>query len=184
MFVCLVLLLPAITAISAAGQSSSTLCAPTAHAVVLYAAESNLERSEIETLRTAKVSVDVAMYSFTDRELAAELVRLARSGVRVRVYRDSRESMQENQRGFSTTPTMLAGGVEVRVKASQELMHFKSYVIDGVLLRTGSANWSPTGLKRQDNDVHYEVDTTLAAKLVSKPCGIALRNRMATTPAQ
>ena len=80
------------------------------------------------------------MYSFTDRELAAELVRLARSGVRVRVYRDSRESMQENQRGSSTTATLLAGGVEVRVKASQELMHFKSYVIDGALLRTGSAN--------------------------------------------
>ena len=117
MFVCLVLLLPAITWISAAGQSSSTLCAPTAHAVVLYAPESNLERSEIETLRTAKVSVDVAMYSFTDRELAAELVRLARSGVRVRVYRDSRESMQETQRGSSTTPTLLAGGIEVRVKA-------------------------------------------------------------------
>ena len=101
MFVCLVLLLPAITGISAAGQSSSTLCAPTAHAVVLYAPESNLERSEIETLRTAKVSVDVAMYSFTDREPAEELVRLARSGIRVRVYRDSRESMQESQRGSS-----------------------------------------------------------------------------------
>ena len=70
------------------------------------------------------MSVDVAMYSFTDRELAAELVRLARSGVRVRVYRDSRESMQENQRGSSTTATLLAGGVEVRVKASQDLMHF------------------------------------------------------------
>jgi hypothetical protein len=79
MFVCLVLLLPAITGISAADQSSSTLCAPTAHAVVLYAPESNLERREIETLRTAKVSVDVAMYSFTDRELATELIRLARS---------------------------------------------------------------------------------------------------------
>jgi phosphatidylserine/phosphatidylglycerophosphate/cardiolipin synthase-like enzyme len=148
MFLCLVLLLPTITEISAAGQSSSSLCTPTSHAVVLHAPESNLERSEIETLRTAKVSVDVAMYSFTDRELAEELVRLARSGVRVRVYRDSRESMQENQRGYSTTPTLLTAGVEVRVKASQELMHFKSYVIDGALLRTGSDNWSPTGLKR------------------------------------
>jgi phosphatidylserine/phosphatidylglycerophosphate/cardiolipin synthase-like enzyme len=186
MFVCLVLLLPAITGISAAGQSSSTLCASTAHAVVLYAPESNLERSEIETLRTAKVTVDVAMYSFTDRELAAELVRLARSGVRVRVYRDSRESMQENQRGASTTATLLAGGVEVRVKASQELMHFKSYVIDGTLLRTGSANWSPTGLKRQDNDVHYEVDRTLAALFETRFEAMWDRatNRMATTPPQ
>jgi phosphatidylserine/phosphatidylglycerophosphate/cardiolipin synthase-like enzyme len=184
MFVCLVLLLPAIAGISAAGQSSSTLCAPTAHAVVLYAPESNLERSEIETLRTAKVSVDVAMYSFTDRELAAELVRLARAGVRVRVYRDLRESMQENQRGSSTTATLLAGGVEVRVKASQDLMHFKSYVIDGTLLRTGSANWSPTGLKRQDNDVYYEVDQTLAALFETRfeVMWDRATNRMATTP--
>jgi phosphatidylserine/phosphatidylglycerophosphate/cardiolipin synthase-like enzyme len=184
--VCLVLLLPVITGISAAGQSSSTLCAPTAHAVVLYAPESNLERSEIETLRTAKVSVDVAMYSFTDRELAAELVRLARSGVRVRVYRDSRESMQENERGSSTTATLLAGGVEVRVKASQDLMHFKSYVIDGALLHTGSANWSPTGLKHQDNDVHYEFDRTLAALFETRFEAMWDRptNRMATTPQQ
>jgi hypothetical protein len=42
-------------------------------------------------------------------------------------------------------------------------MHFKSYVIDGALLRTVSANWSPIGLKRQDNDMHYEADKTLAA---------------------
>lgn len=34
-------------------------------------------------------------------------------------------------------------------------MHLKSYVIDGRMLRTGSANWSPTGLKRQDNDLAY-----------------------------
>jgi hypothetical protein len=47
MFVCLVLFLPAITGLSDAGQSSSTLCAPTAHAVVIYAPESNLERREI-----------------------------------------------------------------------------------------------------------------------------------------
>jgi phosphatidylserine/phosphatidylglycerophosphate/cardiolipin synthase-like enzyme len=38
----------------------------------------------------------------------------------------------------------------------------KSYVVDGVLLRTGSANWSKAGLFRQDNDVHYEIDPSLA----------------------
>jgi phosphatidylserine/phosphatidylglycerophosphate/cardiolipin synthase-like enzyme len=63
---------------------------------------------------------------------------------------------------------LLAGGITVRVKGSRDLMHFKSYVIDGTLLRTGSANWSPTGLKRQDNDVHYEVDSILAAQFETK----------------
>ncbi|WP_263381233.1 phospholipase D-like domain-containing protein [Granulicella arctica] len=107
------------------------------------------------------------MYSFTDRELAEELEKLAQSGVKVRVYRDSREFNDENQRGLSTTAMLLAGGVAVRVRDSRDLMHFKSYVIDGALLRTGSANWSPTGLKRQDNDVHYEVDSALAGQFKS-----------------
>jgi phosphatidylserine/phosphatidylglycerophosphate/cardiolipin synthase-like enzyme len=64
--------------------------------------------------------------------------------------------------------------------------NFKSYVIDGALVRTGSANWSPTGLKRQDNDVHYEVDVKLAALFETRFEAMWNRptNRMTTTPAQ
>ena len=51
-------------------------------------------------LGRAKISIDIAMYSFTDRELAEELGRLARSGVRVRVYRDSAQYEQESQQGI------------------------------------------------------------------------------------
>jgi phosphatidylserine/phosphatidylglycerophosphate/cardiolipin synthase-like enzyme len=32
-------------------------------------------------------------------------------------------------------------------------MHLKSYEIDGRMLRTGAANFSASGLKRQDNDL-------------------------------
>jgi phosphatidylserine/phosphatidylglycerophosphate/cardiolipin synthase-like enzyme len=134
------LLLPEIIALTALGQNGQPQCGDRPHTAALYSPESNLERSEMETLGSARVSIDIAMYSFTDRPLAEELVRLARSGVRVRVYRDWREFEQERQRGFSTTEMLIAGGVEVRVKSSQDLMHFKSYVIDGDLLRTGSAN--------------------------------------------
>jgi phosphatidylserine/phosphatidylglycerophosphate/cardiolipin synthase-like enzyme len=154
--------------LSASGQSVFPTCTESSHARILYATESNLERSELEMLRTAKASVDVAMYSFTDHELAEELVKLAQSGVKVRVYRDLREFNEENQRGLSTTAMLMAAGVVVWIKGPRDLMHFKSYVIDGTLLRTGSANWLPTGLKRQDNDVHYEVDPALAAQFEAK----------------
>ena len=130
-------------------------------AAVLYSPGTNLEHSELDMLRLARASVDVAMYSFTDRELADELCQLARSGVRVRVYRDWSEYQQEMQRGQSVTPALLAAGVHVKVKAGRDLMHLKTYAIDGELLRTGSANWSPTGLKRQDNDIRYEANPEL-----------------------
>ena len=123
----------------------------------LYSPGTNLERSELAQLETATRSVDVAMYSFTDRELAEELTALAHRGVHVRVYRDREQFEQEMQSGrMTTTSLLLAAGVEVRVKGARDLMHLKSYAIDERLLRTGSANWSPTGLKRQDNDVLYE----------------------------
>jgi phosphatidylserine/phosphatidylglycerophosphate/cardiolipin synthase-like enzyme len=32
-------------------------------------------------------------------------------------------------------------------------MHLKSYQIDGRVLGTGAANFSPVGLKREDNDL-------------------------------
>ena len=48
------------------------------------------ERRELAQLQTATRSVDAAMYSFTDRELAEELATLVHKGVRIRVYRGSR----------------------------------------------------------------------------------------------
>ena len=43
-----------------------------------------------------------------------------------------------------------------------------SYAIDGRLLRMGSANWSPTGLKLQDNDVRYESSLQAAEQCEKK----------------
>lgn len=135
----------------------------------LYSPGTNLERSEMVQLDTATRSVDVAMYSFTDRELAEELAALARKGVKVRVYRDREQFQQEGQWGnVTTTSILLAAGIEVRVKGARDLMHLKSYAIDGRMLRTGSANWSPTGLKRQDNDVRYEASAEAVERFERK----------------
>ena len=123
----------------------------------MYSPVDNLERSELVQLDTATRTIDIAMYSFTDRYLAEELAALARKGVRIRVYRDREQFAQEMQWGTGTTTgILLAAGVEVRVKGARDLMHLKSYAVDGRLLRTDSANWSSTGLKRQDNDMVYE----------------------------
>ena len=43
-------------------------------------------------------------------------------------------------------------------------MHLKAYAIDGVLLRTGSANFSASGENAQDNDLIVIRDAGAAAK--------------------
>jgi phosphatidylserine/phosphatidylglycerophosphate/cardiolipin synthase-like enzyme len=49
--------------------------------------------------------------------------------------------------------------VEVRIKHSRVLMHLKSYAVDGETLRSGSANFSASALKHQDNDLVLTHDT-------------------------
>jgi len=125
-----------------------------------YSPFENLEQMDQERLASAQRSIDIAMYSFTDRYLAEELIKLARRGVQIRLYRDREQYEQEEQHIRGTTTSLLRGqtGIQIRVKGSRELMHLKAYLIDGSLLRDGSANWSPSGLKRQDNNAHFTSD--------------------------
>jgi phosphatidylserine/phosphatidylglycerophosphate/cardiolipin synthase-like enzyme len=43
----------------------------------------------------------------------------------------------------------------VKIKTGKDLMHEKDFDVDGSLLRSGSANWSFGGLRRQDNVAIY-----------------------------
>jgi phosphatidylserine/phosphatidylglycerophosphate/cardiolipin synthase-like enzyme len=47
-------------------------------------------------------------------------------------------------------------------------MHLKSYEIDSKLLRTGAANFSASGLKRQDNDLIVIHSANAAAEFERK----------------
>lgn len=124
----------------------------------------DIERIDVARLKKAQSSVDIAMYAFTDQYLAQQLKELAERGVRIRIYRDQQQ-YEEEQRNASkhagdSTTSMLSGeeNIQIRVKGRRELMHLKAFVVDGNLLRDGSANWSPSGEKRQDNNAHYTAD--------------------------
>jgi phosphatidylserine/phosphatidylglycerophosphate/cardiolipin synthase-like enzyme len=131
-----------------------------------YAPDVNLEREDVTVLASGENHIDAALYSATDRAVCDALAEKARKGVSVRVYRD-REQYQEEEsraRGRETcVEELVASGAAVKIKASTELMHLKAYMVDGRILRTGSANISEGGEKWQDNDVVF-IGSTIAAK--------------------
>ena len=74
---------------------------------------------------------------------------------------------QEHRKNKGTPQTDLlraVPGIEIRVKARGKSMHLKSYCVDGALLRTGSANWSPDGELAQDNDLYLINDPAIVHK--------------------
>ena len=128
-----------------------------------YSPAEDLERLDYAAIRGARRSLDIAMFSFTDALLAQAVREAGRRGVRVRIYRDGEEYEREQaqaRRHPSATQTLLGeANISIRAKPpGRDYMHLKQLLVDGRLLRTGSANWSPNGEMRQDNDADYSTD--------------------------
>jgi len=132
--------------ISAAGQAGLAV-------ELHYAPAENLEKIDAALIDSARREIDLAAYVLTDWKIIDALIRAADRGVALRIYLD------EGQAGLRPPAQVfrdLAATPGVSIKVSQDgtpLMHLKSYAIDGGVLRTGSANLSASGLKRQDNDL-------------------------------
>ncbi|MDE1155255.1 MAG: phospholipase D-like domain-containing protein [Acidobacteriaceae bacterium] len=136
-----------------------------------YSPAENLETIDARVLRGARHTIDYCAYSLTDHLLAESLIAAAQRGVHVRLYldqvqtagevsREEKKSAGSEEEETDNSSAMLVlrtldrtPNVEIKVKRSKTLMHLKSYAVDGVTLRSGSANFSPTGEKRQDNDM-------------------------------
>jgi phosphatidylserine/phosphatidylglycerophosphate/cardiolipin synthase-like enzyme len=128
-----------------------------------YSPGEDLERLDYEAVRSARRSVDIAMFSFTDVLLARAVQEAGRRGVRIRIYRDGseyeREQAQARRRRSAIQILRGEANIRIRVKLpGRAYMHLKVACIDGRLLRTGAANWSPSGEKREDDDADYSTD--------------------------
>ncbi len=126
---------------------------------VLYGPGDDFGAIDVRLINDAHGSIDFAAYVLTDRAVASALGRAAMRGVKVRIYLDGEEMRGPSPIAqFTSAPNM-----DVRVKArSRDLMHLKSYQIDGRVLRTGSANFSVSAGAYQDNDI-IVIESPLAA---------------------
>ncbi len=127
---------------------------------VLYGPSEGFGSVDARLIGEARHSIDMAAYVLTDRSLTTALGRAAMRGVKVRVYLDG----EDMGRGASPIEEIAsAPNLEVRRKGrSRDLMHLKSYQVDGRVLRSGSANFSVSGEVYQDNDL-IVIDSPQAA---------------------
>ncbi len=115
-----------------------------------YAPAENLEAIDVALIENAGDSIDMAAYVLSDEAVIEALGDAADRGVAVRLYLDRGEYQIHADR---LAPLVAKPGVSARVKPSGVLMHMKAYAVDRMRLRTGSGNFSQSGLSRQDNDL-------------------------------
>lgn len=118
-----------------------------------YSPGENLERIDVDLIGSAGESIDFAAYVLTDVPVIEALAEAAERGVAVRLYRFPSEYEPTNAAASAIARLEQNANVVEKFKRGPDLMHLKSYCVDGRLLRAGAANFSASGLKRQNNDL-------------------------------
>lgn len=102
----------------------------------------------VSTLRSARKSLDLCLFTLSDDRLAAVVLELHKAGVVVRIIGD--DDSHRNQ-ATSDLGTLEKAGIEVRFDQKPIHMHHKFALIDGKVCLHGSLNWT-TGALRNNNE--------------------------------
>jgi len=105
---------------------------------VYFSLLDNPQKAIIKNINQAETYINIAMYTFTDQEIALSLANAQKRGVKVRVYLD-RSQIEST---YSVSRLLVQKGIKVRISSNNYIMHHKFAIIDNRLLLTGSYNWT------------------------------------------
>jgi phosphatidylserine/phosphatidylglycerophosphate/cardiolipin synthase-like enzyme len=155
---------PAQTTAPSTPATAPASAAPTADLAVYFSRSDDPRSAILQALGTVNKSAIVAMYTFTDRDLAQALIDAQGRGARVSVYLD--RSMASGR--YSVARDLVAAGVPVRISNNPHIMHNKFAVLDGATVLTGSYNWTQAASRDNDENLLWIKRPELAARYTQR----------------
>jgi len=116
---------------------------------VYFSLYDNPQKEIIKNINQAEAFINIAMYIFTDREIALPLVKAQERGVKVRLYLDKDQVDYK----YSQSRFLVQKGIKIRISSNKYIMHNKFAVIDNRILLTGSYNWTFSANHRNDENL-------------------------------
>jgi len=116
---------------------------------VYFSLYDNPQKEIIRNINQAQAFINIAMYIFTDKEIALPLINAQKRGVKVRVYLDKEQVDYK----YSQSRFLVQKGIKTRITTNNYIMHHKFAIIDNRLLLTGSYNWTFSANNRNDENL-------------------------------
>jgi phosphatidylserine/phosphatidylglycerophosphate/cardiolipin synthase-like enzyme len=116
---------------------------------VYFSPNGGCQEAVITEISHAQKSIDIAMYSFTSREIAQALIEARGRNVKIRVVLDKAQRKER----YSKSRYLISKGIDAKYHIASGLMHNKFAVIDGKELLTGSFNWTASANKKNEENL-------------------------------
>ena len=97
----------------------------------------------------AQRTLDVCVFTISDNTLSSALLEAFQRGVEVRIITDDEKSHDKG----SDIRTLRKAGIRVRMDNDPAHMHHKFVIRDGVMLASGSFNWTRSATTRNNENI-------------------------------
>lgn len=151
--------------------TSSTLLARSELFMMPYE-QSQALKSLQDAFKRAQKSIDISIYSFTNREIAKTLRDSANRGVKVRIIydkdsaKDARSTIGYLEK-YNNITTCTLKGRKAQNGNYYGIMHQKMAIVDKNILYIGSANWSKNAFENNFETLFYDDDSYLVNKALN-----------------
>ena len=128
---------------------------------VYFSLYDNPESIIIKNIDHAKEFINIAMYTFTDREIAQAIIKAKDRGVDIKIYLDYSQVNAE----YSKSRYFVNNAIkDIRISSNNYIMHNKFAVIDNKIVITGSYNWTASAGERNDENLLVIDDENIVKK--------------------
>ena len=115
----------------------------------------------IESITNAKSEILVAMYNFSYKKFAKDLVDVSKKGVKVTVYLDSKKVKEDSDISDFLTKN------NIKVVLVKDKMHLKVALIDSKTAIFGSTNWTKESFEENYELIYISEDKNIVDTLKS-----------------
>ncbi|KEO84241.1 phospholipase D-like domain-containing protein [Tumebacillus flagellatus] len=93
-----------------------------------------------QQINTAQKTLDIAIYSLTEKGIVQSILDAKKRGVKVRLITDKQQMAGKSQ--AEQLKNLAKAGIPIKYNSHSGLMHLKVSIIDGTECTTGSFNYS------------------------------------------
>ena len=131
---------------------------------IAFSPGSDCKKLILETIRESTHKLDVCVFTISDDTISDALKAAFDRGIEVRILTDNLKVSDEG----SDIEYLYNSGIDIRIDRSENHMHHKFMVADGLVTITGSYNWTRSAEKYNQENVIWINDEQFSSSFLSE----------------
>lgn len=131
---------------------------------IAFSPGSDCKKLILETIREATHKLDVCVFTISDDTISDALKAAFDRGLEIRILTDNLKVSDEG----SDIEYLYNSGIDIRIDRSENHMHHKFMVADGLVTITGSYNWTRSAEKYNQENVIWINDKQFSSSFLSE----------------